>query len=237
MIPAIDVLDGRVVRLLRGDFAQVTVYSDDPVEFAFQWAAEGASRIHVVDLNGARRGAESPALIERMAAAPIPVQVGGGIRTAHAARAMIAAGADRVVVGTTAVERPDVLHQIAEEVGPEAVVVALDVRGGRALGSGWLDAGRSLARTVASVIAVGAGRALVTGINRDGTMEGPDLELLDEVRAAAPLLRIVASGGVGSLADVKALADAEANIEAVVVGQALYQGVFRLDEAIQTAGQ
>jgi phosphoribosylformimino-5-aminoimidazole carboxamide ribotide isomerase len=233
VIPAIDILDGRVVRLLRGDFEHVTVYEEDPAAVAREWVVQGAPLVHVVDLEGARSGSPSGGLAESLGRAGIRFQLGGGIRDAAAARAAVAAGAARVVAGTAAVADPDALGAIVREVGSDAVVVAIDVKAGRVLGSGWLDSGKALSDTLAAAIEQGVVRVLVTGISRDGTMEGPDLDLLEAVRSEAPALRLIASGGVGSLDDLAALKST--GVESVIVGRALYEGRFSLGEAIGTA--
>lgn len=231
LIPAVDVLDGKVVRLVQGDYQRVTGYGDDPVAAARRWLQEGASLIHLVDLEGARSGEPDPALWERMAAAGVPFQVGGGIRNADTARRALEAGAARVVMGTAAVWNPDELAAVGE---PGRVVAALDVRGDRATGAGWLDQGRELGTVLENLAAVGVGRVLVTGIGRDGTLQGPDLGLVRRVRQHAPHLAVIASGGVGSVADL--LQVKAAGCEAVIVGRALYDGLFTLAEARQALG-
>jgi phosphoribosylformimino-5-aminoimidazole carboxamide ribotide isomerase len=230
VIPAVDVLDGRVVRLQRGDYEQVTVYGEDPVAQALQFGAEGASRVHVVDLAGARDGSHAVDLWMSLGAAGVEFQVGGGIRTAATAEVAVGAGAGRVVIGTAAVWEPRALAGIVQAVGPERVVIAIDVREGRATGAGWRDDGRDLDAVLDQVQAAGAIRALVTGIARDGTMAGPDVELLRQTIALAPDLRIIASGGVGTLADLAELVTLD--VEGAIVGRAVYEGVFSVPEAI-----
>ena len=233
VIPAIDVLDKHVVRLWRGDFTRVTVYGDDPVGIARSWIEQGARLVHVVDLAAARRGSSDVELSARFARGDIRFQIGGGIRDLATARAVITSGAERVIVGTVAVEHPEVLAPLIRELGSAAVVVALDVKADRAMGSGWTGAGSALTETIATVVAHGVERVLVTGITRDGTMGGPNFALLDSVSEAAPGLRVIASGGVGSLEDVSALA--ATGVESVIVGTALYEGRFTLEEAIAAA--
>ncbi|MCQ3805257.1 MAG: 1-(5-phosphoribosyl)-5-[(5-phosphoribosylamino)methylideneamino] imidazole-4-carboxamide isomerase [bacterium] len=229
VIPAVDILEGRVVRLLRGRYDRVTRYSDDPVEVAGQWVSQGADLVHVVDLSGARSGNPDRRIWEVMAAAGIPFQVGGGIRDASMARAALSAGARRVVMGTAAVWNPEALG----EVGPiERVVAALDIRAGRARGAGWMDEGRSVSQAVAGLRQAGVGRLLVTGIERDGAMTGPDLELLGRVQALSEMA-VIASGGVGDLADLEAVATL--GCEAVIVGRALYERRFTLAEALSAS--
>ncbi len=223
IIPAVDVLDGRVVRLHQGDYRQVTAYGADPLLAASQWIDEGADLVHVVDLEGARSGSTDFGLWDRLGAAGLPFQAGGGIRTSAAARSVLSAGAKRVVMGTAAVWDPAVLS----EVGPD-VVAAVDVRGEVATGAGWLDEGRDLGSVLGALAAAGVFRLLVTGIGRDGTLRGPDVDLTKRV-AADERFSIIASGGVGTLVDLDSLV--ELGCEAVVVGRALYEGRFTLAEA------
>ena len=225
IIPAVDILEGRVVRLLHGDYRKVTRYSDDPVEVAGRWMEQGADLVHVVDLSGAKTGDPDRRIWREMSEAGIPFQVGGGIRTADAARAALAAGARRVVMGTAAVWNPAALGEV-EEV--ERVVAALDVRAGRARGAGWLDEGRSVPQALTGLREAGVVRLLVTGIERDGAMRGPDLNLLAQVGELSNMA-VIASGGVGSLSDLEAVA--ALGCEAVIVGRALYEGRFTLSEA------
>ena len=229
VIPAVDILEGRVVRLLHGDYGKVTRYSEDPVDVAGQWVSRGADLVHVVDLSGARSGEPDRRIWERMAAAGIPFQVGGGIRDAAAARAALVAGAGRVVMGTAAVWNPAVLGEVGEI---DRVVAALDIREGRARGAGWLDEGLAMAEAMAGLREAGVGRLLVTGIERDGAMTGPDLDLLEEVMARSGMA-VIASGGVGELADLEAVA--ALGCEAVIVGRALYERRFTLAGAITAA--
>jgi phosphoribosylformimino-5-aminoimidazole carboxamide ribotide isomerase len=226
IIPAVDVLDGRVVRLTQGDFSRVTVYDADPVGRARLWIGQGAALVHVVDLDGARTGRPDRGLWTSMAAAGIRFQVGGGVRSSELADAALDAGADRVVLGTAAVWDPDVLGAIGRI---ERVVAAVDVRDGKATGAGWMDEGRDLAEVLDDLAAAGVPRLLVTGIGRDGTMEGPEMELLQAV-VADTRFRIVASGGVGTLDDLRRVADA--GCEGVIVGRALYESRFTLREAL-----
>jgi phosphoribosylformimino-5-aminoimidazole carboxamide ribotide isomerase len=223
VIPAVDVLDGRVVRLLRGDYARVTEYGADPVAAARGWLEAGAHRVHVVDLDGARHGRPNLALWRRLGREGLRFQAGGGIRTPALARQVMAAGAERVVMGTAAVEMPESLEGLGER-----VVAAVDVRAGRARGGGWRDQGRPVATVLDALAAAGVSRLLVTGIGRDGTLEGPDVDLTHRV-VADGRFAVIASGGVGALADLDPLA--ELGCEAVVVGRALYDHRFTLAEA------
>jgi phosphoribosylformimino-5-aminoimidazole carboxamide ribotide isomerase len=216
VVPAVDVLGVGAVRLHQGDYDDIVERAGDPVELARRWAAEGATRIHVVDLDGARSGAVRPALVRELvaAAAPAAVQASGGIRSLADAVALLDAGADRVVVGTAAFPDP---APWAAGLG-EQLVVALDVRDGRIRTAGWTaEAGLELAEAIRLCLAAGVIRVLCTAIDRDGTLAGPDLDFVRTVAASG--LRVFAAGGVRSPDDVRALARAGA--EAAVVGRAL----------------
>jgi phosphoribosylformimino-5-aminoimidazole carboxamide ribotide isomerase len=229
VIPAIDLLGERAVRLRRGDYDRV-VFDGSPVELARQFAAAGAEFLHVVDLDGARSGRVRPALIERLveAAAPTPVQASGGIRSVADAARLLEAGAARVVVGTAAFSAPAALREYADALG-ERLVVALDVRDGELAVDGWT---RPTAVTpeeaVDRCLAAGVARLLCTAIERDGTLEGPDVALLERVvrRSGLPVL---AAGGIRSRADLDALE--AVGVEAAVVGRALVSGLLELADA------
>lgn len=225
IIPAVDVLGDAVVRLVEGDYERSTRYGDDPVEVVTRWIDQGAGIVHVVDLDGARAGTTNMDLWRRLGDRGLRIQAGGGIRSADDARAVLEAGADRVVMGTTAVWNPTVLTALGER-----VVAAVDVRDGRATGQGWLDEGRPVAAVLDGLAEAGIARLLVTGIGRDGTMTGPDIEVTGGV-VADPRFSVIASGGVGALEDLAPLASL--GCEAVVVGRALYEGRFTLPEAIE----
>lgn len=209
VIPAVDVLGDEAVRLERGDYDAVVERAADPVALAQRWADAGASRIHLVDLDGARSGRVRPELVARVAAIGLPVQASGGIRSLADADALLAAGADRVVVGTAAWPDPAPWFALGE-----ALVLALDVRGGEVRAAGWTEAA---GLSFADALALARGRVLVTAIERDGTLLGPDLDLVGAAAGAG--LQVLAAGGVRSPDDVRALA--EAGAEAAVVGRAL----------------
>lgn len=218
VIPAVDVLGEEAVRLRRGAYDDIVERAADPVELARRWCEAGAGRIHLIDLDGARSGRIRPQLVRRAAAAcaPVPLQASGGIRSIDDARALLDAGADRVVVGTAAWPEPGLW---AAALGA-ALVVAIDVQGGRLRTAGWLrDEGLTARDALARAAAGGVARCLVTAIERDGTLAGPDLELVREAAAAGPA--VLAAGGIRSPADVVALAASGA--EAAVVGRALLQ--------------
>lgn len=233
VIPAVDVLDGRVVRLTRGEYETVQVYAQDPVATAQDWVSQGAELVHVVDLHGAKSGRASPRLWAAMAGAGIPFEVGGGLRDRETVAAALEAGARRVVLGTATVWRPELLAELTAELEVERLVAALDLREGRAHGRGWIDKGRPVDEVLEGVRAAGIPRVLVTAITRDGTMEGPDLEIVAGVRKVIPGLALMAAGGMGSLDHLRSLA--ALGVEAAVVGRALYEGVFTLEEARQAA--
>ncbi|MGD8683135.1 MAG: 1-(5-phosphoribosyl)-5-[(5-phosphoribosylamino)methylideneamino] imidazole-4-carboxamide isomerase [Chloroflexota bacterium] len=237
LIPAIDLLGGRVVRLSKGAYDVVTEYGDDPVAVARSFEAEGAERIHIVDLDAAREGMSKQAeTIARMVAAvDVPCQIAGGIRDADAVAAGLRAGADRVVLGSALISRPLLARTLSERYGPDRIVAALDVREGQALGDGWVEGARGAEVIGLAQALSGAGVRwfAVTAIARDGQMSGPDLELLEAVRAAVPDAAIIASGGVSSLADIRELA--ARGFEAAITGRALYEGAFTLAQALAAA--
>jgi phosphoribosylformimino-5-aminoimidazole carboxamide ribotide isomerase len=233
--PAVDVLGGRAVRLHQGDYSRVTEYGNNPISVAQGFVADGCELVHVVDLEAARNGHRSLEVLSSLSAAAVPFQLGGGIRGPEEAVFTIESGAVRVVVGSVLLSGPSTVEEIVSAVGPSAVVGAIDVRGGRARGSGWLDAGAVLEDVLATVSEVGLERVLVTGIDADGTMAGPSWSLLARVRETLPDVALIASGGVGSLRDLEALADSMIGFEAAIVGRALYERRFTLPEAIAAA--
>jgi phosphoribosylformimino-5-aminoimidazole carboxamide ribotide isomerase len=227
VLPAIDVLEGRVVRLAQGRREDVTIEGGDPVALARRYAAEGARRLHLVDLDGAFSGVPSLALLGRIAAATdVPLQVGGGYRSLDAVASALAAGADRVLVGTAALS-PSFLSAAVGRFG-DRLVVAVDATDGRVAVEGWTRtstlAPGELARRCA---ATGVARVLTTSTRRDGSLEGPDVRLLEEVLACG--LPVVAAGGVAGLDDLRLLRDL--GCEGAVAGSALLRGAFTLAEA------
>ena len=236
--PAIDLRGGRCVRLLQGAFERETVYGDDPVAVARGFEAVGARWLHVVDLDGARAGHPvQHELVARICAAVhIPVQLGGGLRDRAAIEAAFATGASRVVVGTTAAHDPDRCGELCAA-HPGRVVVGLDVRAGQVRVAGWTEAATpdplALARRVATL---GAAAIVYTDIARDGTERGPDLERTSAIARAAGV-PVIASGGIGSLDDVRAVAARAADgVAGMIIGRALYTGAIRLAEALEAAG-
>jgi phosphoribosylformimino-5-aminoimidazole carboxamide ribotide isomerase len=233
---AIDLRAGQCVRLVEGDFARETVYSPDPVVVARNFVAGGAPWIHVVDLDAARTGDPvNRAVVERIVASvTVPVQVGGGVRRLADAEALFGAGVTRVVVGTAAVERPELVAEIAAR-WPGRVAVGLDHRDGQVMLRGWVEgAGRRVLELVPAAVEAGAAAVIVTDISRDGRLRGPDVTglagLLEET--GAPM---VASGGVAGAADLRLLAGIRAGgrgLVGVIVGKALYEGTLTVAEAV-----
>jgi phosphoribosylformimino-5-aminoimidazole carboxamide ribotide isomerase len=213
VIPAVDVLGEGAVRLERGDYDSVVERAGEPVALAERWVAAGAKRIHLVDLDGARSGRVRPELVRAIAEAGVPVQASGGIRNLADARALLDAGADRVVVGTAAWPDPSQWFELGD-----ALVLALDVRDGEVRTAGW-TVGTGVRFEDALALARGR-RMLVTAIDRDGTLAGPDVALVRQAVAAGG--RVLAAGGIRSIEDVAALA--EAGAEAAIVGRALLAG-------------
>ena len=232
VIPAIDIRGGKCVRLLQGDYSVETVFSEDPAEVAKRWAAAGASRIHVVDLDGAREGAQgNRATIEALVSAvAVPVQVGGGIRTLETAQALTAAGVDRIVVGTAAVENPALVREMVSKLGADALVVAVDARGGYVSVNGWTRESRVLAADLVRMMAQdGVGRFMYTDISRDGTLSEPNFEAIESLLGDSEASFIVA-GGIATVDHLRRLASTRA--EAAVVGTALYTEDIDLEEAL-----
>jgi phosphoribosylformimino-5-aminoimidazole carboxamide ribotide isomerase len=239
LLPAIDIRDGRAVRLLKGDYDRETAYHDDPVVAAKRWADAGASWLHVVDLDGARAG--EPVNLEHVrrivAGVAIPVQLGGGLRDSKKVEEAISAGAERVVLGTAAVRDPDLAEAIASAHG-DRVVAAVDARAGQVAAEGWTEpSGIGPADLAAKLAERGVRRFIYTPVEVDGTMEGPDTESLREV-AGATDAGLIYSGGVGSLDDLRALAELDLpNLEGVIVGRALYEERFGVAEAQAILGE
>ena len=231
LIPAVDILNGAVVRLRQGREDDVTVYANDPAAQLASWANEGASLVHVVDLSGAIEGNWSGDLWQKLGKTGVRFQAGGGIRSLEAAVETIAAGADRVVLGSTVVWNPTLLASIVAALGANRVVAAVDVRDGMALGAGWTDAGRPLDQVLDQLAGAGVVRALVTGISGDGMLTGPAVDLLDHCVHRVPDLGIIASGGVGTLDDLRRLRSRP--LDGVIVGRALYEGAFTLSEGLR----
>lgn len=235
IIPAIDILDGKVVRLHKGRYDEVTVYADDPAEPAKGFEQAGVTRLHVVDLDGARDGSPgNVAAIERiLTATKLKVQVGGGVRDRAAADKWLDAGASRVVLGTAAVKNPAFVQQLCVD-RPGTVVTALDARGGEVAVEGWLEGSGQLATDLAKTVdGWGVSALLFTNIDRDGTRVGPDVEGTAAMQALVSAT-VIASGGIGTLEHLRELK--ASGVRATVIGRALYSGAFTLEEAVKAVG-
>ncbi len=238
IIPAIDLKGGRVVRLTQGDPAREARYSHDPAAVAREWERRGARRLHLVDLDGALEGApaNSRALREIFRAIRVPVQLGGGLRSLDAVRAALELGAAVAIVGTAAIRDPAFLDGACAAF-PGRVALALDARGGRLVASGWTEATSLRAVELARRVRRLPLAALIyTDVERDGMLAGPDLEGLSAVSAATGL-PVIASGGVASVQDIRALKSlAPPGVAGVIIGKALYDGHLTLEAALQAAG-
>ena len=237
IIPAIDLRSGNCVRLYQGDYAQETVFSDDPLAVAERWQAEGGQRLHIVDLDGAHSG--NPANLAAITAITrrldIPVQVGGGIRTVDTAAGLFDAGAARVVVGTAAVSNPELVAELCRRFGSERVVVALDARDGLVAIRGWTETSAITATELAGRMAgLGVVRLLYTDISRDGTLEEPNYAATAALVSDSGL-SVLSAGGVGAAEHVARLVDTGA--EAAIIGRALYTGDITIGDALAAAGQ
>jgi phosphoribosylformimino-5-aminoimidazole carboxamide ribotide isomerase len=239
VLPAIDLKGGKCVRLLRGDMRAETVYGDDPLAIGRRWVDAGAQVLHVVDLDGAVSGAPANTdVIARLCAClPIPIEVGGGVRTVERAGTLLAAGADRVIFGTAALSQPEVVAEACRRF-PSRVAVGIDARDGKVAVQGWTETSDADAVDVARrAREFGAAWIIYTDINRDGTQQGVNVEATRALAAAVDV-PIIASGGVGSLADIEALLPCEATgVAGVIVGRALYTGAVDLAEAIRIASR
>jgi phosphoribosylformimino-5-aminoimidazole carboxamide ribotide isomerase len=235
LYPAIDIRGGQAVRLLRGDYERETTYDADPVEAARRWAEEGAEFLHVVDLDGAKAG--EPVNLEHVrriaAAIDCPIQVGGGLRDVESLAAVLDAGAARAVIGTAALRDPAFMADALERHG-DRVVVSVDARDGKVALAGWTEVSDvDVVTAVAGLGERGASRFLCTAIEVDGTMEGPAIEELKRI-AAGTDSHVIASGGVGTLEHLSALAALDApNVEGAIVGRALYENRFTVSQAIE----
>ena len=238
VIPAIDLLDGHCVRLHQGDYDQVTRFSDDPVAQALSWQQQGAQRLHLVDLDGARSGqpVNDAAVKAITAALAIPVQLGGGVRTAARAEELLACGLDRVILGTVALEQPELVDELAAR-HPGRIVVGIDAKDGKVATRGWIEASSTEATELAQRFAASGIAAIIsTDIATDGTLAGPNLDAL-RAMAKASAVPVIASGGIGTLEHLLSLLSlAPLGVEGVILGRALYDGRVVLAEALQAIG-
>uniref|UniRef100_UPI0025B565BC 1-(5-phosphoribosyl)-5-[(5- phosphoribosylamino)methylideneamino]imidazole-4- carboxamide isomerase n=1 Tax=Trichocoleus desertorum TaxID=1481672 RepID=UPI0025B565BC len=239
VIPAIDLLEGRCVRLYQGDYAQSQVFDENPVAVARQWAEQGAPRLHLVDLDGAKAGhpVNLPVIEAIVQAVDVPIQVGGGLRDRQSVANLLATGVQRAILGTVAVEQPDLVAQLCQEF-PGQIVVGIDARNGKVATRGWLETSEVLATELAQRMAqLGAAAIIYTDIHRDGTLQGPNIDALREL-ANAIAIPVIASGGVSSVSDLLSLLALEpSGVTGAIVGRAIYTGDVDLKEALRAVGQ
>ena len=236
LLPAVDVKDGRAVRLVQGELAKESIYGA-PLEVAFEFQAAGAEWLHLVDLDAAfGRGSNAALLAEVVGALDIKVELSGGIRDDESLRRALATGCARVNLGTAALEDPQWTARVIAEFG-DRIAVGLDVRGHVLAARGWTKEGGDLFETLSRLDKDGCARYVVTDVTKDGTLAGPNLELLQSV-CAVTTKPVVASGGISSLVDIQALCDLNATgVEGAIVGKALYAGAFTLQEALKVTGR
>ncbi|MFP4661059.1 MAG: 1-(5-phosphoribosyl)-5-[(5-phosphoribosylamino)methylideneamino]imidazole-4-carboxamide isomerase [Halanaerobiales bacterium] len=224
IIPAIDLKDGRCVRLVKGDYNRETVYSQEPLKMAEHWQNQGATRLHMVDLDGAKDGmpVNLDIIKEITAALEIPVQLGGGIRSLEIIDNYLKSGVGRVILGTIALQEPEVVKKAVDKYGPEKIVVGVDAKKGKVAVNGWLeDSQKTVEEMIEQMKALGVRIFIYTDISKDGTLEGPDIEGLEKYNQIDGI-ELVASGGVSCFEDLEKLV--KINIGSVIVGKALYTG-------------
>lgn len=236
LLPAVDVKDGRAVRLVQGELAQESIYGA-PLEVALEFQTAGAEWLHLVDLDAAfGRGENSEILAEVVGKLDIKVELSGGIRDDASLKRALATGCHRINLGTAALENPEWTARIISEHG-DRIAVGLDVRGHTLAARGWTQEGGDLFETLARLDRDGCARYVLTDVAKDGTLMGPNLELLKSV-CAATKKPVIASGGIATLSDIKALAELQGiGVEGAIVGKALYAGAFTLQEALQVSGK
>ncbi|MDB9319987.1 1-(5-phosphoribosyl)-5-[(5-phosphoribosylamino)methylideneamino]imidazole-4-carboxamide isomerase [Nodularia spumigena] len=238
VIPAIDLLEGRCVRLYQGDYERSQVFSENPVDIAKQWVDQGATRLHLVDLDGAKAGkVVNLKAIEAIAQAiSIPIEIGGGLRDRTSVEQVFNIGVQWAILGTVAVEQPQLVQELCQEF-PEKIIIGIDARNGLVATRGWLETSEVLATQLAvQMQELGAAAIIYTDIHRDGTLIGPNLEALREL-ASAISIPIIASGGVSSVSDLLSLLGLEMQgVKGVIVGKALYTGDISLREALRAIG-
>lgn len=237
LIPAIDLMNGKIVRLSRGDPKTAKVYNQfgGPVETAIKWRAEGATKLHIIDLDAAFGMGDNLAVITEIAeSVELPIQVGGGIRTIETAQKLLTMGISQVILGALAFSDPKAITRIQQEFGSETVIVALDNKDRKIMVEGWKTPTTLGAKEALKKFTVlGVKTFLVTSITKDGTLSGPDLETLSEA-CQYPNVEIIAAGGIGNLNDLTVLK--RVGVEGAVIGKALYEGRFTLKEALKSVG-
>ena len=236
IIPAIDIRGGKCVQLVQGDYDRETVFSNDPVKMAVRWTDLGAPRLHVIDLDGARLGEPvNLAVVQSIASSvDVPVQVGGAIRSLRAARTVLASGADRVILGTAAVENPDLAREATERLGPDAVMISVDARDGYVAVKGWTDTSDvKAADLISDLSAVGVRRFMYTDIARDGTLTEPNFSAIQALVSGS--WSLLAAGGISSLDHLERLAGL--GVDGAIIGTAVYTGDIDLREAVRSFSQ
>jgi phosphoribosylformimino-5-aminoimidazole carboxamide ribotide isomerase len=245
IFPAIDLLDGKCVRLYQGDYAKSEVFNDNPADMAKSWLEQGANKLHLVDLDGAKAGhpvnldaiARIVEIVKTTATQPVQVQIGGGLRNEASVKQLLTLGVDRVILGTVAVEQPELVQDLCQKY-PQQIVVGIDARNGKVATKGWIETSEVLATELAKRMeGIGAAAIIYTDIHRDGAMTGPNLDALREM-ASGISIPVIASGGVSSLRDLLNLLSLEAiGVTGAIVGRAIYTGEVNLAEAIRAVGQ
>ncbi|MGA3059480.1 MAG: 1-(5-phosphoribosyl)-5-[(5-phosphoribosylamino)methylideneamino]imidazole-4-carboxamide isomerase [Candidatus Bathyarchaeia archaeon] len=237
LIPAIDLMRGKIVRLSRGDPKTAKIYDQfgGPVETAKRWRDEGAGKLHVIDLDAAFSSGNNYDVISEIASnVALPIQVGGGIRSFEAAATLLKSGIRQVILGALAFRDPSAIGKIQEQFGADSVIVALDNKDGRIMVEGWKTAtALSIKEALEKFAALGVKTFLITSIVQDGMLSGPDLKTLREA-VKFQNAKIIAAGGIGSIDDLNALK--QVGVDGAVIGKALYEGIFTLKEAIKTLG-
>jgi phosphoribosylformimino-5-aminoimidazole carboxamide ribotide isomerase len=245
IFPAIDLLDGKCVRLYQGDYAKSQVFNDNPAAMAKSWLEQGANKLHLVDLDGAKAGkpvnldaiASIIEIVKTTATQPVQIQVGGGLRTEASVKQLLTLGVDRVILGTVAVEQPELVPDLCQKY-PHQIVVGIDARNGKVATKGWIETSQVQATDLAKRMAdLGVAAIIYTDIHRDGAMTGPNLDALREM-ASGIEIPVIASGGVSSLRDLLNLLSLEAmGVTGAIVGRAIYTGEVNLTEAIRAVGE
>jgi phosphoribosylformimino-5-aminoimidazole carboxamide ribotide isomerase len=240
IIPAIDLRAGRCVRLTQGRRDATTVYDGNPVDIAKDYQRAGAARLHIVDLDGAFSEPNSSnrrTLKEIVRSVEVPVQFGGGVRAVDSVKELFDLGVFRVVIGTLAVESPETLAELLRRFGKERIAVGIDARGGFVVTRGWeKEAAMSAVSFAVQLASVGVARVIYTDVSRDGMLSGVNVEATCEI-ARASGLKVTASGGVSSLANIRSVSEADCGIDSLIVGKALYEGRFTVHEACVAANQ
>ena len=238
IIPAIDLLGGKCVRLYQGDYDQSQVFNDNPVVVAQRWVDEGATRLHLVDLDGAKEGTpvNMSVIADIVQAVDIPVQVGGGLRSRQRVVELFATGVRYAILGTVAVESPELVAELCQEF-PGQIIVGIDARNGKVATRGWLETSEVEAIDLGKrMAAAGAAAIIYTDIHRDGTMQGPNMQSLGEI-AEAISIPVIASGGISNLTDILGLLALEPiGVSGAITGRAIYTGDLSLKEAVQAVG-